>query len=394
MAIFTRRRKCDGVVTYNIRFKAYGKRRPVECAGTTKDQARRLLAKRMGEVASGTWVDPRLPQATFKDFAETFLKDHPGKRRSNHYAVNVAELVKEFGDRLLCEITRGDLDAYRVKLETTARPGRPIPKRKRVEGGPTRTMLPPLSSTTVLKRLRVAHRMFHLAVRWDVLKVNPTAGLDKPSPRGGRTRYLTPDEFETLQAASSPWVRSMQRLAVCTGMRLKEIATLTWEAVDEAGGTLRVDEDTKTGGRNVPVGGAALAILKQRREARKEVGKLAGKISPFVFTTDKGDDYTSDEQRRLISDATRRGARSAGIGTGLGFHVLRHTAASWMVQAGVPLYEVQRVLGHSTPVLTMRYAHLAPDHLKTAVSALDRALGVAMDTQAATQESGAAAQGV
>ena len=396
MAIYTKRRKCDGVVTYYVRYAApegvlngKGKPyRPVENAGTTKGQARRLLAKRLGEVASGTWVDPRVPvdATTFAGFAETFLEDHPGRRRSNHYTSNVSELVKEFGSRRLQEITRSDLDAYRVKLETTARPGRPIPPTKRKEGGPTRYSLPPLSSTTVLKRLRVIHRMFKLAVRWDVLTVNPATDLEKPSPRGGRTRYLTADEFERLQAASDPWLRPIQRLAVATGMRLKEVATLRWDAVDAAAGVLRVAEDTKTGSRDVQLGAAALAVLKDREDARRKVGRLAGRLSPFVFTSETGDDYSTDEARRRISDATRRAAVAAGIGAGLGFHVLRHTAASWMVTAAVPLYEVQRVLGHSTPVLTQRYAHLAPGHLKTAVSALDRALGVATATQVATQE--------
>lgn len=42
-------------------------------------------------------------------------------------------------------------------------------------------------------------------------------------------------------------------------------------------------------------------------------------------------------------------------------HALRHTAASWLVQDGVPLYDVQRLLGHESPSITARYAHLAPD---------------------------------
>ena len=65
--------------------------------------------------------------------------------------------MKEFGDRSLREITRTDLDAYRGKLQTTARPGRIIPKTKRVEGGPERLMRAPLNPTTVLKRLRALH---------------------------------------------------------------------------------------------------------------------------------------------------------------------------------------------------------------------------------------------
>jgi hypothetical protein len=57
-----------------------------------------------------------------------------------------------------------------------------------------------------------------------------------------------------------------------------------------------------------------------------------------------------------------------------------------LVQAGVPLYEVQAILGHSTPTMTMRYAHLAPDHLSRATAALENAVsGNGRAYQAATQ---------
>lgn len=53
------------------------------------------------------------------------------------------------------------------------------------------------------------------------------------------------------------------------------------------------------------------------------------------------------------------------------FHDLRHTCASWMVQRGANLQEVKDVLGHSSLAMTLRYAHLSPEHLRKAVSALD-----------------------
>lgn len=393
--IYARKNKRDGVTYYFVRYELKDGRRKKEkvppvldatgrvARHATKQDARDLETLRKAEVLNGTWRDPDAPPVsppeldrglTFAQLADKFLEGHPGRRRSNHYPVNVAELVKDLGDRRIRELTRSELDAYRVRLATTKREGQPIPKRQRLPGGPTRYERPPLSSTTVLKRLRVLHRMLKVAVRWGLLEFNPAADLEKPAANRGRTRYLTREEFDRLEAGSPPWIRPMLRLAVATGMRLKEVATLKWEGVDLKGGVLFVDEETKTGTRPVPLSKAARAVLEAQRDRRREVGREAGRLSPYVFTADDGADYSDDVARRRISELTRASAAIAKLGGGVGFHVLRHTAAAWMVQDGVPLYEVQKVLGHSSPMLTQRYAHLQPGHLRRAMEALDRQL--------------------
>lgn len=369
MAIYTKTRACDGVVCYYVRYQAPDGKRRSELAGTKRQQAKDLLTDRLGQIKAGTWMDPRVPVAppdrgpTFATFAKTFLADHPGRRRSDHYPDAVKVLVDELGPLELRTITRADLDRLRVKLENTVSPKT---KRKR-------------SPTTTLKLLRVLSRMFKMARRWGVLDVNPADDLEKPSPSGGKTRYLTPDEYEKLEAGAPPWLRPMLRLAVSTGLRLGEVAALEWKDVDIAAGELHVSEATKTGARTVPLSEPARRVLKASvRHVR----------SQFVFwqaTEDGPESYASNEGRDLLSRSTRAAAVSAVL-PGVGFHVLRHTAASWMVQAGVPLYEVQAMLGHSTPAMTQRYAHLAPDHLRKATAAIDRAMGeTATATQAATQ---------
>lgn len=79
-------------------------------------------------------------------------------------------------------------------------------------------------------------------------------------------------------------------------------------------------------------------------------------------------------------------AEQVSQGHALGYritpHVLRHTCASWQVQAGVPLYSVQRWLGHSTIKMTERYAHLAPEHLQEGAAALAGAVDKSVNKSA------------
>ncbi|MFZ0338257.1 MAG: site-specific integrase, partial [Terracidiphilus sp.] len=71
-----------------------------------------------------------------------------------------------------------------------------------------------------------------------------------------------------------------------------------------------------------------------------------------------------------LSVYTRRVFASVGI-EDASFHSLRHTAASWLVMEGVDLYAVGRILGHKTPRMTQRYAHLSPGFMASAVNKLD-----------------------
>ncbi len=161
-------------------------------------------------------------------------------------------------------------------------------------------------------------------------------------------------------------------------MRLKEVVGLRWGNVDRQAGILYVSEDSKTDSRSIPINQTVRAVLD---------GQVRGLRTPWVFVNDAGEDFASPEARNRISKATLEAMKAAGIADA-SFHTLRHTAAAWMVKGGVSLYEVQKLLGHSTPVMTQRYAHLASDHLRGAVKALDAALG-AMATGLATSPSSA-----
>jgi integrase len=113
-------------------------------------------------------------------------------------------------------------------------------------------------------------------------------------------------------------------------------------------------------------GGIRLELTKNGR--RREIpmndatyGALVGlgpKASGRVFKT------------RYIQTAFNNAVAAAKLDD-VNFHTLRHTFASWAVIRGVTLKELQELLGHSSLAMTMRYAHLAPEHLRTAVSRLE-----------------------
>jgi integrase len=86
--------------------------------------------------------------------------------------------------------------------------------------------------------------------------------------------------------------------------------------------------------------------------------------SPWVFCDKEGDRVQS--VKRSYATACRK----AGI-EDFRIHDLRHTCAAWLVTAGVPLTEVRDLLGHSTVKMTERYAHLAPENVRAAVTLLE-----------------------
>jgi integrase len=144
--------------------------------------------------------------------------------------------------------------------------------------------------------------------------------------------------------------------------------------VDLKRNVVHVEAETeKTGrGREVPLTAQLRAELRRLRDGRK-VRRL-DRGDP-VFVRASGASWSPGMLRQHFRIALSRceaiGASKRGEIT---FHTLRHTAASLLVQNGVPLLEVGKFLGHSSPVVTWRYAHLAPDSARATAAALSRAL--------------------
>jgi integrase len=168
-----------------------------------------------------------------------------------------------------------------------------------------------------------------------------------------RLRYLTREEADRLISNCADYIKPIVIIALNTGMRKAEIMGLKWIQVDLVNRVILLDQaSTKNKKRReIPLNNTVLATLK---------GLIRNTENDRVFWN------VPKFWRKAFHGALRRSKIQD-----FKFHDLRHTFASWLVQAGVPLKTVQEILGHATLNMTMRYAHLAPDNRVDAVRMLD-----------------------
>lgn len=183
-----------------------------------------------------------------------------------------------------------------------------------------------------------------------------------PKPRP-KSRYLTPDEARRLiDASAMPHLLLFIRLALHTAGRPSSILDLTWDRVDFRNRRIALDnphrDRTAKGRATVPMADVLIGLLEDARAAAitNHVIEWAGK--PV----------------KSIKKGIRQAARRAGI-VGVTPYVLRHTAAVWLAESGVPMEEIAQYLGHTNPSVTFRvYARYSPDYLQKAASAISRRL--------------------
>jgi integrase len=239
----------------------------------------------------------------------------------------------------------------------------------------TKKTTPGASGATLNRDLALASAVFSWAIRAGYVEENPVRKVERFNERGReRETYLTADEARALVGACSPVLRPVVMAALHTGMRRGELLALRWRAVDLDRRELLVEAATEKAGRGrvVPLTDALCSTLAALKADRKRPA-LDG--SDAVFTDHAEAPLTRSAVQyifpRTVSACEALPLAKRGKVT---FHALRHTAASLMVAAGVPLFDVAKILGHSTLAMTMRYAHFAPEAGRAAVEALGKAL--------------------
>lgn len=317
---------------------ASGKRRQRKMQAHTLQQARSLLNAEKARVERIRTLGYAPPSAeSFSAVAARFLKHQRARLTPAAYVREEGIIEKHlkpfFGEGTrLASVRRVDVQRY--VTERTA----------------------DVAAASVTKELNVLKHMMSLAVEWELIPANPAHGVKPPQAPEGRTRYLSPTEFKAALDASPEWMRAPMALAAFTGMRRGELLRLAWKDVDFSNKRLYLAE-TKNGTlRIVPLNGLAIQVLQSLPQ---------GDPDELVFPALDG---------AKLSVYTRRVFAAVGI-KDASYHSLRHTAASWLVMKGVDLYAVGQILGHKTPRMTQRYAHLSPGYMAAAVGKLDTVFG-------------------
>ena len=317
--------------------------RKVSSAWTSKEDAMQALSERQQQVRAGQTDRPL--DVTLGHVVERYLKfkaDHGKRSLHEDKRIFEKQLVPAFGAGLLIR----QLSAEKIATYEEQR-------------------ITKVSAWTVRNELTVLRHLLRLAHRkWSYLDRVPEIELPK-APRG-RTRYLNEGEIKKLLAACAEsrnkHLGLIVTLAINTGMRKSEILNLRWERIDmsaDLGFNARITlYDTKNGeARGVPLNRAAIAALTTLQpDPEKREGS--------VFKRKNGEDWGQ------IRTAFEKAVERAGLAD-FRFHDLRHTAASHLAMRGRSLREIQEVLGHKSFSMTLRYAHLSPAHLRTAVESLD-----------------------
>jgi len=300
---------------------------------------RELLHKRVQHVSLSRFV------TEFLAFAEANYR--PGTTAL--YRHTLQRFQAQTGDISLPEVTAEHFDLFKVKRLKQKTEVKKQPRERSV-----------VSVNVELGTLKAA---FSTARRWGLVDTNPFVECSLCQVPDHTAPFFSSQDFEKLvQSIHERWLRDVVLFAVLTGMRRGEILNLQWDQVDTGKRLVTIESSptfkTKAGKRRVvPLNETALFLLQARRWLS---------ASEYVFTKD---DQPIDED--WLTHKFKKYVRCAGFAAGLHFHSLRHSFASWLVQGGATLYQVQRLLGHSSSKVTEIYSHLQPEQLHDTVNRIE-----------------------
>jgi integrase len=347
------------------------------------DEARSEAKKLLGLAEQGVDIAEQRRQAravqTFAQISAEFMELHVRPKRKPRTYDSYRTMLKKhvhpaIGSKRIAAVSRGDVVKLHAGLSGT-----------------------PGAANRVVELISA---VWNWAAKRDIVSFtdNPVKGLER-NPERKCERFLSSAEFarlgEALERAEKsglnydvdlskatakhaakpenrvrkidPYAMEAIRLLLLTGARLREILHLKWDYIDLERGIVHLP-DSKTGRKPIYLSSAALAILTRLPVQRG---------NPYVIVGGKDNAPRSDLKKPWAAIT-----KEAGL-TGVRLHDLRHSFASVGAGASLGLPILGKLLGHSNPATTQRYAHLDADPMRRAVNTIGELINAAMQGSAA-----------
>ncbi len=340
------------VIQYRTRTSGRSRRKTLGQHGPLMSfvEAKELATGLLSDVLRG--ADPVSDAATIRNaptiavLAEQYYEVHalPKKREKsvkNDRSMLDMHILSRLGTQKVSEVGHRDIQTFHNTLKAT-----------------------PYQANRVLSLLS---KMFELSINWGMRDDNPTTGIEKFHEEK-RHRWLSENELsrlgDALDTHRNQQAANAIRLQLLTGARIGEVLSAQWSLFDlDRGVWIKSSHHTKQKRtEHLPLAKAAVALLKKIHDAQTNG-------SAFAFPGRSKDKPIVDLKKfwkSLIADADIQDYR---------IHDNRHTHASQLVSSGMSLAIVGRLLGHTNPLTTQRYAHIADEPLRAAAEVMASKMG-------------------
>ena len=347
------------------RYYLHGKRRS---AGTY-----RLKREALNAAAALESKDLSPSRAKFKTVAAKWLDERTARadrtpETTRSYEMHLRRrVVPVIGDLEIRQIKPGDLDSLIADM---------VGRQK-------------LAASTVRQTMATVRQVFTYAVRNEIIPSSPYVGVKIPATPAPTERAFSREELNSLIQATPDNQRDKLNILHLTGMRRGELQALHWQDIDFSRNIIHITRSFSPTGKRfkgtkgnntriVPMNDVVVELFNRLKAVSDYPGEpctiypyvdIPVPVSGLIFTAANSGPFNGDVFLREVQAA----ARAARIPGNIRLHDLRHTYATTLAKQGVPLRDIQALLGHTSVAVTERYAKYQQQDFSNVIDALDGA---------------------